>query len=318
MYRPIQLTSNPRKATLVTHSGVFHCDEVMATAILALKAEKENRTFTILRTPVFDEEVRAKVSPDTIVYDIGGGKYDHHQPGGGGSRSNGVPYSSAGLIWREFGPKLVGPEVFSMVDKTLIQGIDALDNGIRPDYQKDGQFGAITFPQLNSIIFSFNHTWNELPNIEGPDISFMRALKFTKVILDNYIKTSQAKVEADKEVSKYLRPIESKGQHILILPKFIPWTNRVQKSRAILFVIYPNVRGGWCVAAVQSAKTPSGYRCPIPKRWMNMSADEIYREAGIFGVDFIHSAGFMAVVQELEEAIAFAQKCITEDASERG
>ena len=46
--------------------------------------------------------------PDgTIVLDIGGGKYDHHQRGGNGARENGVPYASCGLIWREFGKELL-------------------------------------------------------------------------------------------------------------------------------------------------------------------------------------------------------------------
>ena len=40
-----------------------------------------------------------------LVYDIGGGEFDHHQAGGNGQRDNGVKYASCGLIWKSYGKK---------------------------------------------------------------------------------------------------------------------------------------------------------------------------------------------------------------------
>lgn len=89
--KKLTLTQDKTQVTAITHTGVFHADEVMATAIL-LKARGE---LNLMRTFKVPEDI----SEDVIVYDIGGGKYDHHQKGGNGARENGVPYSSAGLLW---------------------------------------------------------------------------------------------------------------------------------------------------------------------------------------------------------------------------
>ena len=95
----IRTTNSIQKANLITHGGVFHADDVMATVIL----EKVFGDVTVCRVL----EVPEKLNSNVIVYDIGCGKWDHHQKGGNGVRKNGsnvgVPYAAAGLIWRDFG-----------------------------------------------------------------------------------------------------------------------------------------------------------------------------------------------------------------------
>ena len=103
------------EANAITHGGLFHADETMATAIL----NKVFNNLILCRTFKVPEEVAAPV----IVYDIGGGKYDHHQKGGNGCRENGVPYSSAGLIWRDFG-RLI-PEVSESANPDLVWSLIA-------------------------------------------------------------------------------------------------------------------------------------------------------------------------------------------------
>ncbi|NHM16527.1 hypothetical protein GMI69_07645 [Eggerthellaceae bacterium zg-887] len=88
-----------KDADCITHSGVFHADEVLGTVIL----EKAFGDLAVARVA----EVPADLADDVIVYDIGRGKYDHHQPGGNGQRENGVAYASAGLLWKAFGNKVV-------------------------------------------------------------------------------------------------------------------------------------------------------------------------------------------------------------------
>ncbi len=69
-----KMTTNATQATVLTHSGTFHADEVLATVIL----EKVLGDITVCRT----FKVPEQLANDSIVYDIGFGKYDHHQKGG--------------------------------------------------------------------------------------------------------------------------------------------------------------------------------------------------------------------------------------------
>ena len=72
-----------------THGAKFHSDDVFATAFLRLiKPEIQvTRGF----------EVPADF--DGIVYDIGRGRFDHHQEDKE-YRENGCPYAAFGLLWR--------------------------------------------------------------------------------------------------------------------------------------------------------------------------------------------------------------------------
>src|SRR3712207_2452880 len=123
----------------VTHSGRFHADDVFVAAVLEAALDK----LELVRSR--DAEVIAGAD---LVFDVGGihdagsRRYDHHMrdlP----RRPDGVPYSSVGLIWRDFGrsalPDLVpGIEdgaieaVWRAIDDELIVVIDQADNGIGP------------------------------------------------------------------------------------------------------------------------------------------------------------------------------------------
>ena len=65
----IKITKNSAEATVITHGGTFHADEVMATVIL----EKVFEDITVCRTFRVPEDLKE----DVIVYDIGFGTFDH-------------------------------------------------------------------------------------------------------------------------------------------------------------------------------------------------------------------------------------------------
>ena len=90
-----------------THSGIFHADEVVAISLLHLYYQDES--IAIVRTRDSKELLKCD-----LLVDIGGGELDHHQPGGNGSRQNGVKYASAGLVWKKYGDKIV-------LDKSLYE-----------------------------------------------------------------------------------------------------------------------------------------------------------------------------------------------------
>ena len=100
-----------------THGGIFHADDVFATALLTiLNPEiKITRGFTILD------------HYEGIVYDIGMGRYDHHQKDRR-IRANGVPYAAFGLLWERFGEELVCRPDAEKFDEEFVQQIDQADN----------------------------------------------------------------------------------------------------------------------------------------------------------------------------------------------
>ena len=109
MISNIKITKNIDEANCITHSGTFHADEIFATLILS----KILPEITLIRV----QEFRDNPKDNVLVYDIGAGKYDHHQLGGNGARQNGVKYAACGLIWKEFGKQLL--EKYNVEDDEL-------------------------------------------------------------------------------------------------------------------------------------------------------------------------------------------------------
>ena len=95
----VKITKSIKEANCITHAGTFHADEIFATIILS----KVMPEITLIRL----QEMKEKVDKDVIVYDIGGGKFDHHQLGGNGERENGIKYAACGLIWKQYGKELL-------------------------------------------------------------------------------------------------------------------------------------------------------------------------------------------------------------------
>ena len=83
----------------ITHAGVFHADEVLGSIVL----EQVLGNVHIARV----NEIPNNYKGNAIVFDIGYGKFGHHQPGGNGVRENEAPYASAGLLWKHFGLGIV-------------------------------------------------------------------------------------------------------------------------------------------------------------------------------------------------------------------
>src|SRR5687767_7701889 len=84
---------------VVTHDGPFHADDVFAYAVL--RAALGDIQLVRSREP-------AVIDSADLVFDVGSEydpsarRYDHHmreRP----LRSSGTPYSSVGLIWRDYG-----------------------------------------------------------------------------------------------------------------------------------------------------------------------------------------------------------------------
>ncbi len=167
---------------ILTHDGIFHADELLAVSILKrLHPQAEVRRS---RNP-------KEVDLADFVLDVGGKFdterfFDHHQRDGGPEpRSNGVPYSSFGLVWRRFGADYVRivaaahvgafatevdvEAVVGEIDISFVQGVDATDNGaVNPakmTLKADGRVD-VRVTTLNAVLAAFNATPVRFTGIE--------------------------------------------------------------------------------------------------------------------------------------------------------
>lgn len=297
----IKITSNPELANAITHDGVFHADDVLAAVILA----KTFGELILCRT----SKVPENINPNTIVFDIGHGEYDHHQKGGNGSRRNGIPYAAAGLIWKKFGNNLVkntfNPSfVWNYVDRTLIAGVDAKDNNAIPrvNYPTQGT-------NLNTIIFQFNPSWDSEKSF---DEAFLEAFDFVEKAFDKTFELAKSTAKAEKLVEK---KIESSNSNIMILDTYLPcidFINNSTNSKAanIEFIIYPS-RNIYTVLCVPRPKTKI-LKCPLPMSWRGLEREELQKETGIDTATFCHPEGFICGAEKLEDAIKLCKTASSE------
>ena len=229
-----------------THGGKFHADDVFATALLR-----------ILR-PDFRVQRGFEVPDDFdgIVYDIGGGMFDHHDADRP-QRPNGVPYAAFGLLWKVFGPRLVGEHQARLLDENFVQPLDLNDN--------TGEDCL-----LADAIGGFNPLWDSK---DDPDACFAKAVDFAQVILQNNIDAANAVNRADALVKRALEKMED---GVVVLPCYAPWKNALYRSDA-RFVVYPSQRGGWAAQCVNDRLTRRPKR-PFPQGWAGQPPEELAKQ----------------------------------------
>ena len=294
------------KADLITHAGVFHGDEVLATSILVLAAQGEN--LKILRT------YNLEGAPSTaIIYDIGGGEFDHHQPGGAGNRgANNVPYASAGLVWHKFGYQACQwlmplalksndkaiMRCVNAIDSTIICGVDAMDNGVELKNRE-----GVNVYSLSDIVSGFNPEWN---SGVSADECFLEAVELCTDILTRAIKRIISSILVSNRIDQAIdNAVDGK---IIVLDRYMPWQGNLAKSekgKNIVFCVFPSDRGGYNVQVVPTELRSRDARMMFPKAWWGNST-----ECGIDGCTFIHNSGFLAACKTKAAAIELARKAI--------
>lgn len=277
--------------TIVTHSGKFHGDEVVAIAIL--KAIHPDAAVVRSR----DREV---IEEADIAVDVGGGKYDHHQKGGNGRRQNGVEYASAGLVWRDFGLDYlwtlgirgVLTEVFNDLDEKFISVVDAIDNG--------GPTGELTF---SSMVSSFN----TLEEGEDENAAFMEAVEMASKVLRRFAMAANNQIRAKEVV---LEAMEASEDEILVLDQPVPWKETVLshwQGMKFLFAIIHGDKGQWMVQTIPDVLSPRQDRMMLPEAWGGLEGETLQAVSGVKDAVFCHRGLFIAAAKSKEGALALAK-----------
>lgn len=256
-----------------THSGMFHADDVFATALLRIL----NPEIDVIRGNIVPDDF------DGIVYDIGMGEYDHHQIDKK-CRENDVPYAAFGLLWRQFGNLVLTEyEDVEAFDKSFVQPIDLSDN--------TGQYEGISL-----IISDFNMTWEN--NTGNNDENFWRAVDFAQIILQNRFRQIIANSNAKQKVR---RLVDTQEGCILEMPEFLPWKEVVCPT-GILYVIFPSARGGYMIQSVPKSTDDIILKKEFPESWRGKSHEQLRKITGIDSFNFCHMSGFICAADTLEDA----------------
>lgn len=308
-----------------THNGIFHCDEVVAVAILCLI--NNDKKISVIRTR--DKDV---LKDCDIRVDVGGqynGKlsnkemrnnnptdFDHHQTTFSIERPNDIKlkYASAGLIFEEYGEKLIKQvllenkkdnsliePILKKINEDIIMPVDAEDNGV-----------DLKEPHIMNFIPMFCPSWFE----EKPDYNgkFLEALNITINLLENKIRDIISKIYARETIKALREKEEFFSNGILLIPaQTMPWTETVcelnssldsdknKPKKYINFVMFPYPNGGYAVQCVPPSLTDKyGQRISFPKEW---ARTEVKGD-----ITFIHTGGFFARGKTKEALINLCER----------
>lgn len=286
--------------TIITHDGVFHADEVFATALIKLIAKSNNNEnkIDIVRTrnpKILQEHLALETS---IVIDVGNSEFDHHQELKYNTiNGEQIPMSSFGLVHKKF--LELGLISFDKDLQNLVTEIDKADNGVAPS-------------SISTLIRTFTPNWNDTSDTAMDD-AFKKAVKFAKGILKNMFGKTKSSLLAEKFIKNEIQNLEkqellySTRKNYLILETFIPfqetiikYNETVEDEDKIKFVINKN-KNKYNLHTIKKALGSF-------ENHVDLISLDMAKELGI-NVDFIHNNKFFAVansVEALEEIIAIS------------
>lgn len=317
-----------------THSGVFHCDEVLACYML--KTLPQYKDATIVRSR--DQDI---LNTCDIVVDVGGEydhsrhRYDHHMRDFKQTASSvinkpgydwTIKLSSAGLIYCHFGQEIIKqivPEIvdekeieaiFKKVYDTLIQEIDAIDNGV-PMFDGEPRYRIHT--NLSSRVKGLNPPWN---NKEGIDVDeqFRKAMALVGSEFVEFI-TYAAKVwlpsrNLVKDALLNRFEVDPSGE-IVELKQPSTWTEHMfdlekelNIDPIIKYVVFKD--DSYRIQGVPVQLGSFVCRMFLPEEWAGLRNEDLDKASGIEGCVFVHSVRFIGGNKTREGVLAMAKKAL--------
>jgi uncharacterized UPF0160 family protein len=301
---------------IVTHNGKFHADDAWAVAVLhILFPERE-----IVRT-----RDPATIEAAAFAVDVGGiwdpqtGRFDHHQKGFSGARSTGVPYASAGLVWREYGARCVtalaaahaghqlqedkAREIAYGIDADIVQYLDLSDVGAAKN--APGGYG------LSAVISGFNPNWLDEQRLGYGAASdeyrlsqFRRAMAFLTEILINSVKYRVGAMLAVEQVRQ--SEVLEGGKVLFLKNSALPWTQVVRKEMPqVLFVVsHSPGEQRYMLHTIPASADSFKARADLPEAWAGLRDAELAAVTGVPDAGFCHNGRFIAAVKSYEGARA--------------
>jgi len=307
---------------IVTHNGKFHADDAWAAAVLFVLFPDAELIRT--RDP-------AVIEAADFAVDVGGiwnpaaGRFDHHQKGFDGARQTGVPYASAGLVWREYGARCVSAlalahtgqqlpndtarEIAYAIDADIVQYLDLSDVGAAKN--APGGYG------LSAVISGFNPNWLDEQRLGydgAADVyrleQFRRAMALLTDILVNAIKYRVGALLAVEQVRD--SEVLEDGRLLFLRNSALPWTQVVRKEMPkVLFVLSHSIaENRYMLHTVPVSPESFQARADLPAPWAGLRDAELAAVTGVPDAAFCHNGRFIAAAKSYEGAYAMALQAL--------
>lgn len=301
-----------KKTVLITHSGSFHADDVMASAILTYYFEQKGIATKIIRTRDMNIIKTGDIVFDVgLVYDETSNRFDHHQTGGAGTRENGIPYSSVGLVWKKFGPELCAPfsSLVDKIDRELVQSIDANDTG----YDVDTKSTECYQLPLSAFFMVHNTTWKEQETFTDDQINerFMKAMNLAKGFFTRYLQTSKDNIEATEKIKKVYDNTADKKSLLFDqnFTRVVFIANLVNFPEPLVY-IYPDRAGSYSIETVPKDFGSFERRTSFPESWAGLHDKQLQEVSGIPELTFCHNGRFLCKTTNLEGTQKVVEKTL--------
>jgi uncharacterized UPF0160 family protein len=299
---------------IVTHSGKFHADDAWAVAVLNVlfpgSEIERTRDQSAIDAADFAVDVGGVWDPDS-------GRFDHHQKGFSGARPTGVPYASAGLVWREYGARCVSAlatahtgytladdkarEIAYGIDADIVQYLDLSDVGAAKN--APGGYG------LSAVISGFNPNWLDEQRLgygEATDAyrlsQFRCAMALLTDILINAVKYRVGAFLAVEQVRQ--SELLEDGKILLLKNSALPWTQVVRKEMPqVLFVLSHSIaEQRYMLHTVPISAESFKARADLPESWAGLRDAQLAAVTGVADASFCHNGRFIAAAKSFEGA----------------
>jgi uncharacterized UPF0160 family protein len=315
-------------ATIATHDGTFHMDEVFAVAALQEHFREQGIKPEIIRTR--DQE---KIAQADAAVDVGGIfdpqklRFDHHQ-------NRTAEKASCGLVAEYLERTQPEGKIWKALTR-VTQDIDATDLGKPGDRR------------LSEAVSNFNPTWNEGPaggekkfheamevvssaliesrralaSGQDPDQAFRRGLLEHPMVVRRGREVKDARVQGEKAfcdaIDNTPKPEEGPIRRVKISNPAIPYQGMFSKEYMdahpvetkhlahITHVEFPTSTGAFGAVATPSPDDPMRPKSPFPESWRGKRGQELIDAVNLTSTEkteiapgknpndyFCHPAGF--------------------------
>ncbi|MFN3791066.1 MYG1 family protein [Massilia sp.] len=307
---------------IVTHNGKFHADDAWAVAVLHILFPDAE----IVRT-----RESAIIEAADFVVDVGGiwdpaaGRFDHHQKGFDGARASGVPYASAGLVWREYGARCVAhlaeqhtghrledetaQQMAHAIDADIVQYLDLSDVGAAKN--APGGYG------MSAVVSGFNPNWMDEQRLGyGAQADayrlaqFRKAMDFLTEVIVNAVKYRVGAILALAQVRQ--AQVLENGRLLFLRNAALPWSSVVRKEMPkVLFVLSHSLsEDRYMLHTVPATVDTFDARADLPESWAGLRDADLAAVTGVPDAKFCHNGRFIAAAKSYEGAYAMALQAL--------
>ena len=313
--------------SVVTHCDTFHCDEVVACAMLKYLYGSIN----IIRTRDADKIARLNAK-GAIVVDVGkaldpeNGCFDHHQSRCVDTYNEywKIPLSSCGLVFKCYGTDIIIKKARELnvefTDKQIatvknklyslfIVSVDANDTGvphIKKEYDIDTVCNYRSQITLCDVIARMNH--KKVFEDEPQHSRFVDAVNVAQVVFDIYLNRSILdESEFATELVEFKTIFEAHRDYpeILVIEKTYkvrPFLRILDPKQVVKFIIAPRGRSGWQIWTVNKPGKRFDTLAPIVPE--NVAREVLECPDDLV---FVHANKFIAGFKTQEAAMHIAK-----------